>query len=45
MEISDHTINQVYKSAAEINGLQPHNAYEMLTNEMKVQSFKTGVEE
>ena len=45
-DISVHTINQVYAQAAETRGLQPRNAYEVLTREMDCMTvFNTGVEE
>lgn len=45
-DISVNAINQVYAQAALNYGLQPRDAYEMLTREMDgVQRFSTGVEE
>ena len=45
-DISTHTINKVYADAAALNGLEPRNAYEILTKELDgVTRFTTGVEE
>lgn len=45
-DISVNAINHVYAQAALNYGLQPRNAYEMLTREMDgVMRFVTGVEE
>lgn len=45
-DISVHTINQVYAQAAATRGLEPRNAYEILTREIDgVTRFNTGVEQ
>ena len=45
-DISVHAINQYYAQAAVIRGLEPRNAYEMLTKELDgVTHFCTGVEQ
>ena len=45
-DISEHAINQVYTRAAHLQGIEPVNAFELLTREMNaVKHFNTGVEE
>jgi len=45
-DVTEFAINQVYTRAAQLNGVESTNAYELLTREMnQVKHFNTGVEE
>jgi len=45
-DISEHAINQVYTRVAHLHGVEPTNAFELLTRELNsVKHFNTGVED